>query len=251
MEFRWARFALLGFVALVLAAVMVFVVFGMASPEEDLGVISDGNGETHHITLVPVTPLDAPTSSSPRGFSIDEELPEGVPPESTLGHRRQAVTSTGELLSAWRRDDLFAGDAYPSFPASRSERDLPLSDGNLLSVPRGAALRFDYGGEIDFNRTIFDVLVFEVVEGELLREDLSGQLMVLKGASPERGMPDRRRPVRALIPPFQGPESLDGEARIDMNVPPGVYVVSVSVSTTEGDARYNFRVEVEEDEEAG
>ena len=33
--------------------------------------------------------------------------------------------------------------------------------------------------------------------------------------------------------------------RVEMDVPPGVYVVSVSASVEEGNARYNFRVVVE------
>lgn len=229
-----------GLAVVLIVLLLAYVIVGLPVYVEDAAT----TGESYEVTLVPVTPLDAPTSSAPRGFSPGEKLPEGVPPESTLGYRGQVVSSTGELLGVWHRDGLFAGEHHSPFPVSRTEGDLPLSDGGLLSVPRGVKLRFDYGGEVDFGRTVFDVLAFGVEEGELLREDPGGQLMVWDGASPEGGVPSMDRTPRVFGPPFEGPESTGREVRVRMNVPPGVYVVSVSVSARQGDARYNFRVEV-------
>lgn len=228
MRTQQAVYVIVG-IALLLLVAMFFVVA--------LGPRNAGGG-SYESELVPVAPVNAPTSSAPRdGFSESSGMPEDVPPESTLSHRRESLGSTGELLSVWEHGGLFSEEVSPSQPKNRSDGELPLSDGGLLTVPQGAVLEFDYGGEASGVRT-FDALAFGLQRGELWREERSGQLFA------------QDRPARAITLPFQNSDGFGFEQpRMRANLPPGVYVVSVSVSAEQGDARYNFRVQVTDEEE--
>lgn len=113
---------------------------------------------------------------------------------------------------------------------------LPLSEGGLLVVPKGETLTFPYGGEMDKARDFFDALAFRVEDGELLYGAETGLLELW--ADLEKG----ERPV--VLPARQPTMAGEEGVRIAADLPPGVYVVSVSASVAEGEVRYNFRVSV-------
>lgn len=94
----------------------------------------------------------------------------------------------------------------------------------IKSRTSGSTLNFRYGDEIDLARDVFDALAFEITDGELSYLE----------ARPE---------TRPLVLPVEISEMTgQGAVGVKMDVPPGAYVVSVSASVEEGNARYSFRV---------
>lgn len=202
-----------------------------------LGVAwEEGSGEAMVTDLVPVE-ADVRVngiSGNPADFG---DVPESdLPPESTLGHGGDTLNAQGEILGMWEPGGLFSGSTgSPS--KNRADPYLTLTDGDLLTVPRGAILTFRYGGEVDPGRDVFDALVFEVEGGELSHAEDAGWLEIWS---------DKSGASQPVALPARLSETLGQEVvEVKADVPPGVYVVSVSASVEEGNARYNFRVLVE------
>lgn len=202
-----------------------------------LGVArEEGAGEVMVTDLVPVeADARAPgVSGEPAYFG---DMSEGdLPPESTLSHRGDASNAQGEILGIWEPGGLFSGSSgSPS--KNRADPHLTLTDGDVLTVPRGATLAFRYGREMDLGRDLFDTLAFEVEEGELMHAEDGGWLELRD---------DANATSRPLVPPTRLSEMVGQDVvEVKTDLPPGVHVISVSASVEEGNARYNFRVLVE------
>lgn len=83
---------------------------------------------------------------------------------------------------------------------------------------------------MDLGRDVFDALAFKISDGDLMRaeDEKTGKLGYLE-ALPQ---------ARPLTLPVKVPDMVvQNPVRVEMDVPPGVYVVSVSASVEEGNAR--------------
>lgn len=218
---------LIGVGAIVLVAILL--IFGNGS--------SVDSGGAQATDLVPVAPTSTVEKVS-AGFSPIDTPKRHLPPNSALSFRGQTVSSAGEILGIWEPDGLFArSNGGPA--RGRTDGSLGLSGGNLLKVPVDSELVFVYGGEtgsIDF----LDVMAFEVEKGELeYGEDIG--ILTLEA--------DKRSPARPVVLPLTRPEMTGRKrSRIEADLSPGVYVVSVAVAVPEGGVRYNFRVLVKSEQ---
>lgn len=202
------------------------------------GSSSVSRGASRALDLSPVE-AGAPVPGNMAGDNSYGDVPKDeLPPESTLGYRDTILSSEGQTLGLWEPSGFFS-NSHGSGIRSRVRGPLILTDGALFTVPTGATLNFRYGGGVDFGRNVFDALAFEISDGELTRAEDSetGELRYL----------DVHPRAKPLSLPVEVPEMSGQKAvRVEMDVPPGVYVVSVSASVAEGNARYNFRVLVGE-----
>ena len=144
------------------------------------------------------------------------------------------LSSEGEILGLWEPRGFFSR-SNGSGVRSRAGVPLTLTNGEFLKVLAGVTLKFRYGGEVDLGRDVFDILAFEIAHAE---QEQTGELRYLDA------QPKAKKPVAlpVEVPEMSGRETVG----LEMNVPAGVYAVSVSALVDEGNARYNFRVVVEQ-----
>lgn len=210
------------------AALLVgFVIFGLGTGEYS------ASGGSYGTELVPVEP-----TSEVNEVSVDPEIRDiparDRPPESTMSFRGQSVNSAGEILGIWEPQGWLATKNSGS-ARNRSDGYLMLSSGDLLEAPGGSELTFRYGGELEWSY-FFDALAFGVDDKSLFYGEDIGTLEVWT---------DSKEAPRPVVLPVKQPETIDGKkVRVTVDLPPGVYVVSIAASVTEGDVRYNFRVRV-------
>ncbi|MGB3634536.1 MAG: hypothetical protein WA982_10895 [Rubrobacteraceae bacterium] len=212
-------------VAVLIVVLVGFVIFGLGTGEYS------ASGGSYGTELVPVDP-----ASKANGVTGDPDI-RAMPerdraPESTLGFRGQRVSSAGQILGIWEPQRWMASK-HGGPAENRADGYLTLSSGDLLEVPRGVELTFRYGGELEMSH-VFDSLAFEVNERELSYGKDIGSLEVSS---------DLEDPYLPVVLPVTQPETVGQQkVLVTANLPPGVYVISVSASVPEGDVRYNFRV---------
>ena len=198
------------------------------------GSYSESKSESFSEGLIPVSPTAKVASVS--GVRSQEGVPTGdLPPESTLSFGGQTLSSGGEVLGVWKPQHLFAGEVYGASGMNRSRGPLSLTDGNLLTATRDSTLKFRYGGEAGTMEEFFNVLAFEVKKGDLRRGSKTNALDL------DTYTGKQQQPV---VLRSRQPEVGEKLVKIPLDLTPGVYVISVAASVTQGDARYNFRVVV-------
>ena len=219
--------------SVVLLVVFLLLILGYLLLGYGSGPVS---GRARAFDLLPVEVDAAVPANMPGDGSHDDAPEDKLPPESTLDNRDTTLSSEGQILGLWEPSGFFSGSNYSGIK-SRTRGPLTLTDGELLAVSSGATLKFRYGSEVDLGRDVFDALAFEISDGELSRaEDAkTGELRYLEALP-------KTRPLVLIVdvPEITGQEAVG----VRMDMPPGVYVVSMSVSVEEGNARYNFRVVV-------
>lgn len=215
---------LIGVGAIVLVG---FLLFGT-----DSNVTSGGGRATE---VVPVAPA-AKVGRVSADLSLRGASKKDLPPESTLGFRRQTVSSAGEILGIWEPEGLFAR-SNEGAARGRTHGTLGLSDGNLLKIPTAnSELIFIYGGDTG-SINFLDAMAFKVEKGELQYGEDTGTLTLEA---------NDRSPARPVVLPLSRPElAVRKRVRIEADLPDGVYVVSVAAAVSEGGVRYNFRILVE------
>lgn len=223
-------------ISIVVAAVVVVLLLGVIFfiSLGGGGYSVSSNGDDFGTEMVPVDP-SSPVEQVSEDPAFTDLPARDRPPESELRFRNQSLTSTGEILGIWEPDRWLA-DRNGGPAKNRADGYVTLSNGDLIEVPAGADLSFLYGdrSNVDF----FDALAFEVEEGELFHGKDIGILELWN---------DSKDSLRPIVLPVAQPELVgEKKVRVTADIPPGVYVISVAVSVPEGDARYNFRVLVEQ-----
>ncbi len=116
------------------------------------GVPPGGSYDSGVMTPIPPTSRVEDVSEDPApGGGRESDLP----PESALAYGGGTVRSAGEIIGGWEPRGWFVTRSYSTKNPTSS--DLPLTDGDFLTVPRGATLEFRYGGEVDLARDVFYV----------------------------------------------------------------------------------------------
>lgn len=193
------------------AGVVVVVLSGCAAfgPSGD-GPASTASGTTSGtLAEEALAPLESgdPTELPDEALACEREMEEFQPPDGTLSYGEQTLAgSVGSYC--WIIPDGGCGACVDAaFP-------MPVS-GEILRVPAGATLIFDYGGE---SADSIRVGAYPVDEGGNIDYPY-GKLELLQ---------------------VEG----RGEASIPFELPTGEYYVDVFVQVPEGDVTYYFRVVV-------
>ncbi len=189
------------------------------------------------LEMIPVDPTSKVENVS--AYPYRENIPsKELASNSSLGYRNRSINSVGEASNTTGpgQSPNTGNSSTIGTTTNRADKKLALSSGDFLTVSGKSELSFRYGNKLKPSY-IFDARAFRVGKEELVYNE-DAELLELWS--------DLKSPPRPVTTPVSQPEMVgQEELYVVTDLPPSVYVLSVSVSTPEGEARYNFRVVVE------
>ncbi len=220
MGFGLRRIVVVALLIVLLAGFVTFFIWSSVVP----------GGGAYSLEMIPVDPTSKVENVS--AYPYRESIPtKEVASDSSMSYRGQSISSVGEApdIVGSEQSPNTGNDSTIGPTTNRTDKRLALSSGDFLTIPRRSELTFRYGNKLEPSYAL-NARAFRVGEEELLYGE-NAELLELWS--------DLEDPFRPSKIPVSQPEVTGQEKmHVTIDLPTGVYVLSVSVSIPEGGARY-------------